>query len=264
MPLAFFVCMAIWSGFRYFAATETTQDHGFISSISSALWRFSTKGLIGIVFPFGVVIIWLIISRRWRETFALFSPIGILLFAAIAMPWLILVQQANPDFFRFFFIQEHLLRYATRMHDRYQPILLLSPHHPGRDASLVRLSAGGVPGYPEEGRDALFGGVEKRFLLVWIGLILIFFSISSSKLIPYIAPIFLPIALIFGHLFRRYEDEPDTADADSRPASLPSDGDPAIASLHGRSDWPRFSFASIGLTRESGGPGSPSPFSSRS
>jgi hypothetical protein len=34
----------------------------------------------------------------------------------------------------------------------------------------------------------------------------VFFSISSSKLIPYIAPIFLPIAVTLGHLFRLYED----------------------------------------------------------
>ncbi len=58
---------------------------------------------------------------------------------------------------------------------------------------------------------ALFGGDEKRFLLVWIGVILVFFSLSSSKLIPYIAPVFLPIALIFGHIFRRYEDATDEA-----------------------------------------------------
>ena len=209
MPLAFFVCMAIWSGFRYFASTETIKIRLYLLYIFSAL-AFLTKGLIGIVFPFGVVILWLIISRRWRDTFALFSPIGILCFAAIAMPWLILVQKANPDFFRFFFIQEHLLRYATRMHNRYQPFYFYFPI----------ILAGTLPWcafLPEVLRGIrrnagiIFSSVEKRFFLVWICLILIFFSISSSKLIPYIAPIFLPIALIFGHLFRIYEDNRDTA-----------------------------------------------------
>jgi 4-amino-4-deoxy-L-arabinose transferase-like glycosyltransferase len=209
MPLAFFVCMAVWAGFRYFAAAQRRNAWLYLLYFFSAL-AFLAKGLIGIVFPFGIIVIWLILSRRWREAFALFSPVGFLLFAVVTMPWLILVQQANPDFFRFFFIQEHLLRYATRMHDRYQPIYFYLPI----------ILAGTLPWcafLPEALRGirskagVLFDGDEKRFLLTWIGVILIFFSISSSKLIPYIAPVFLPIALFFGHIFRRYEDDMDAA-----------------------------------------------------
>jgi 4-amino-4-deoxy-L-arabinose transferase-like glycosyltransferase len=55
-------------------------------------------------------------------------------------------------------------------------------------------------------RVPLFKASEKYFLFIWIFFIFIFFSFSSSQLIPYIAPIFLPIAVIFGHLFRLYED----------------------------------------------------------
>lgn len=203
MPLAFFVCMAIWSGFRSFAEAERKKGWLYLLYLFSAL-AFLAKGLIGIAFPFGVLVIWLLVSGRWREVFALLSPVGILVFSAVSLPWLILVQQQNPDFFRFFFIQEHLLRYATRMHDRYQPFYFFIPI----------LLAGTLPwcaflpeaiqgaGKGEKG----FGSVEKRFLLTWFGLIFLFFSISSSKLIPYIAPVFLPVALGFGHLFRRYEE----------------------------------------------------------
>jgi 4-amino-4-deoxy-L-arabinose transferase-like glycosyltransferase len=203
MPLAFFVCMAIWSGFRYFAAAQRKRGWLYLLYLFSAL-AFLAKGLIGIAFPFGVVTIWLLVSGRWREILSLFSPVGILIFSAVSLPWLILVQKANPDFFRFFFIQEHLLRYATRMHDRYQPFYFYLPI----------LLAGTLPWcafLPEalrgRGRkEPWFGGIEKRFLWTWFGLILLFFSISSSKLIPYIAPVFLPLALGFGHLFRRYEE----------------------------------------------------------
>jgi 4-amino-4-deoxy-L-arabinose transferase-like glycosyltransferase len=209
MPLAFLVCMAIWSGFRYFASTEKIKIRLYLLYIFSAL-AFLTKGLIGIVFPFGVVIVWLIFSRRWRDTFAIFSPFGALFFAAIAMPWLILVQKANPDFVRFFFIQEHLLRYATRMHNRYQPFYFYVPIILAGTLPWCAFLPEALRGIRRNAR-IIFSNVEKRFVLVWICLILTFFSISSSKLIPYIAPIFLPIALIFGHLFRTYEDNPDTA-----------------------------------------------------
>lgn len=203
MPLAFLVCMAIWSGFRCFATAEKKKGWLYLLYLFSAL-AFLAKGLIGVAFPFGVLIIWLLASGRLREVFGLFSPVGVLIFSAVSLPWLIFVQQQNPDFFRFFFIQEHLLRYATQMHDRYQPFYFFIPI----------LLAGTLPWcafLPEAIRglgkgEKLFGSTEKRFLLTWFGLIFLFFSISSSKLIPYITPIFLPVALGFGHLFRRYEE----------------------------------------------------------
>ena len=208
MPLAFFVCLATWCGFRYFALGPRRKVWLYLLYLFSAL-AFLAKGLIGIVFPFGIVLIWLIVSRNWRETFALFSPVGILLFAALAVPWLILVQRANPDFFRFFFIQEHLLRYATKMHDRYQPIYFYLPIVLAGTLPWCAYLPEAVRGIRLKPGTALFGGDEKRFLGVWIGVILVFFSLSSSKLIPYIAPVFLPIALIFGQIFRRYEDVTD-------------------------------------------------------
>jgi len=205
MPLAFLVCLAIWSGFRYLAAEPRRKVWLYLLYIFSAL-AFLAKGLIGIAFPFGVLIVWLIVSRRWRDSVALFSPVGILLFAVIALPWLILVQQANSDFFRFFFIQEHLLRYATTMHGRYQPIYFYLPIILAGTLPWCAYLPEAVRGIRLKPRTTLFSGNEKRFLLAWIGVILVFFSISSSKLIPYIAPVFVPIALIFGHIFRRYED----------------------------------------------------------
>ena len=126
MPLAFFVCLAIWSGFRYLDDTQRPKNRLYQLYLFSAL-AFLAKGLIGIVFPFGVLVVWLLVSRRWRELFSLASPVGMLAFGVVALPWLILVQKANPDFFRFFFIQEHFLRYATRMHSRYQPVYFYLP-----------------------------------------------------------------------------------------------------------------------------------------
>jgi len=203
MPLAFMVCLAIWCGFRYLADETKKKGWLYLLYFFSAL-AFLTKGLIGVVFPFGVVFVWLLVSGRLREIFALFSPVGILIFSAVSLPWFILVQRENLDFLRFFFIQEHFLRYATKMHDRYQPFYFYLPI----------VLAGTLPwcAYLPEVIRALgkvkssIGVVEKKFLLTWVGVIFLFFSVSSSKLIPYIAPIFPPLALWFGHLFRRYEE----------------------------------------------------------
>ena len=204
IPLTFFVGLATWAGYRYFAGDCQRKSWLYLLYINCAL-AFLTKGLIGIVFPFAILFLWLLISGRWRDVLRLFSPVGFLIFLLISCPWIILVQKANKDFLWFFFIQEHFLRYTTTFHSRnhtilfYIPVVVLGTLP--WSAFLLKALKEGV-----EKRVLFFKAAEKRFLLIWILFILVFFSISSSKLIPYIAPIFLPIAVIFGHLFRWYEE----------------------------------------------------------
>ena len=204
MPLAFFVSVAVWFGFRYFSDRAYGKKHIYLFYLFCAL-AFLTKGLIGIVFPSAIVIIWLVLSGRWREILRLFSLAGIVIFLAVAGPWLFLVQRANKDFLWFFFVQEHFLRYTTTMHSRNEPFYFYVPI----------IIAGAMPWWAflfkavKEGGAklfTLFATAEKRFLLTWAGFIFLFFSISSSKLIPYIAPVFLPIAVFMGHIFRTYDD----------------------------------------------------------
>jgi 4-amino-4-deoxy-L-arabinose transferase-like glycosyltransferase len=204
MPLAFFVCLATWAGYRYFVGDGQKKGWLYLLYFSSGL-AFLTKGLIGVVFPFAVVILWLFISKRWRDMLRLFSPVGMILFLLISCPWIILVQKANKDFMWFFFIHEHFLRYTSTIGGRNHPIWFYVPFVVlgtlPWSAFLLKALKEGV-----EKRAPLFKATEKHFLLIWIFFIFIFFSFSSCKLIPYIIPIFIPIAIIFGHLFRLYED----------------------------------------------------------
>jgi 4-amino-4-deoxy-L-arabinose transferase-like glycosyltransferase len=191
-------------GYRYFAGECQRKGWLYLLYVGSAL-AFMTKGLIGVVFPFGIMILWLSISKRWRDILKLFSPVGMILFLLISCPWIILVQKANKDFLWFFFVREHFLRYTATHGSRNQPIWFYVPFVvlgtlPWSAFLLKALKEGA------EKRASLFKATEKHFLLTWIFFIFIFFSFSSCKLIPYIAPIFLPIAIIFGRLFMLYED----------------------------------------------------------
>jgi 4-amino-4-deoxy-L-arabinose transferase-like glycosyltransferase len=126
MPLTFFVCLATWAGYRYFAGECQKKGWLYLLYAGSAS-AFLTKGLIGIVFPFAITVLWLLISKRWRHILRLFSPVGMILFLLISCPWIILVQKANKDFLWFLFIQEHFLRYTTKLHHRSHTILLYVP-----------------------------------------------------------------------------------------------------------------------------------------
>ncbi|MHB8829269.1 MAG: glycosyltransferase family 39 protein [Syntrophales bacterium] len=203
MPLAFFICAAIWSGFRFFAGAEKRKRRLYGLYLFSA-FAFLTKGLIGIVFPFGVIGVWLIVSGRFRDILRLVSPLGIMLFSLVSLPWLILVQRENPDFFRFFFIQEHFLRYTTKIHDHYQPFYYYVPVLLAGALPWIAWLPEAIRGF--KGAEPLFKREEKAFLLSWTGVIFFFFSLSSSKLVPYLTPLFPPLALLFGVIFSRYDE----------------------------------------------------------
>ncbi|NQU03901.1 MAG: glycosyltransferase family 39 protein [Syntrophaceae bacterium] len=204
IPLAFFVCLAIWTGYRYIEKRGRGKTWLYLFYFSSAL-AFLTKGLIGIVFPFAILILWLLISRRWRDVFMLFSPVGIIILLAVSCPWIILAQKANQDFLWFFFIREHFLRFATDASDREGPFFYFIPIIIAGTlpwcAFLIEATTGDT-----NRKNRIQENLDLRFLLTWIVFILVFFSVSSSKLIPYITPLFLPLAVIFGYIFSLYDD----------------------------------------------------------
>ncbi len=156
------------------------------------------KGLIGIVIPGMIIGAWIMLLGEWRLLKTIYLPSGLAVFLLIAAPWHLLVGRANPEFFNFYFIHEHFQRYLTKVHGRYQPVWFFIPIvflglFPW-SAFLVQAIKHNTPSSwreRHEHRDALF-------LILWAGLVFIFFSISDSKLVPYILPVFPPLALLIG------------------------------------------------------------------
>ncbi|MFA7242720.1 MAG: glycosyltransferase family 39 protein [Sulfuricellaceae bacterium] len=154
-----------------------------------------SKGLIGMVLPGAVLVIYTLIQRDFTIWKRLHFLTGVPLFFAIAAPWFIAVSNANPEFFHFFFIHEHFERFLTKGHNRYHPWYTFIPILAlGILPWLTMLfPALGRAWKPEPGRFQ-----PKRFLLVWAVFIFVFFSVSSSKLPSYILPIFPALALLIG------------------------------------------------------------------
>jgi 4-amino-4-deoxy-L-arabinose transferase-like glycosyltransferase len=160
-----------------------------------------TKGLIGMLIPGMIIGAWILLLGEWRLLKTLYIPSGLFLFLLIVAPWHLLVNRANPEFFNFYFIHEHFVRYLTKVHGRYQPFWFFVPivllgMFPW-SAFLVQAISRSIPSSwreRHEHRDALF-------LLLWVCLVFLFFSASDSKLIPYILPIFPPLAILIGRYF---------------------------------------------------------------
>lgn len=169
--------------------------HGLYASAALATLA---KGLIGFLLPGAVIFVWLLVFNEWRRLRPFYLATGLLLFAAIAVPWHILIAQRNPEWAWFYFVHEHWLRFTTTTHGRYQPVWYFIP--------VVLLGLFPWTGFLWPAlRTALPGNSTRRadytdraFPLVWAAFIFLFFSASKSKLVPYILPVFPPLALVLG------------------------------------------------------------------
>ncbi|GHV53524.1 glycosyl transferase [Synergistales bacterium] len=194
MPVSCFITVAAAS---FYVAARSGNRRWYLLFYAATALAVLTKGLIGIILPGGVAFWYIVLTKKWRlAQDALYLP-GIALFFIITVPWFYLVCKANPDFFRFFFIQEHFLRYATKMHGRYEPFWFFLPMIPAAilpwtGFALSLFGRGSVLRQPAD-KDAKDANV---YLLLWFGVILLFFSLSSSKLVPYIVPCMPPLAIL--------------------------------------------------------------------
>ena len=163
-----------------------------VAAWAGAALGFLSKGLIAIVLPGAIFVIYLLITRQWRLLMKLEWVWGPLAFAAIALPWPLLVQSRNPEWANFFFIYEHFSRFSSEEHNRLGSMLYFVPVVivgllPWTPALLGLLRRDGRQAV----RDAYSGAVINVPLLltIWCVFQFVFFSISQSKLPSYLLPI---------------------------------------------------------------------------
>lgn len=155
-----------------------------------------SKGLIGLVIPGGAAGLYLLLSRRLRLLARVPWIGGTLLALAIAAPWHLAVGARHPDFYWFYFIHEHFLRYATDSAARWQPPWFFLPVLAVGLLPWSGLLAGAGTLFRAEGPRGAARRDTALFLACWAGFVFVFFSASHSKLVPYILPAFLPLSVL--------------------------------------------------------------------
>jgi 4-amino-4-deoxy-L-arabinose transferase-like glycosyltransferase len=157
-----------------------------------------SKGLMGLVLPGAAMFFYIVAQRDLSVLKRMHWLPGLAVFFIITAPWFYLVMKANPEFFHFFFIHEHFERFATKVHDRYQPWYFFIP------IMLVGMLPWTLVMFDtllrswKNGARAVNVFSPVRFLFVWSVFIFVFFSISDSKLPSYVLPIFPALALLMG------------------------------------------------------------------
>lgn len=136
---------------------------------------------------------------------------GAAIWALIALPWHVMVSVRNPDFLRFFVVVQNFERFfgETREHVKpfwfFLPIFIVGLFTWGpmafpafaaaarRARKAVRLTKGrmGEVEQQTDSRDA-----AALYLLLWVAIVICFFSASSCKLVSYIWPAYPAAALL--------------------------------------------------------------------
>src|SRR5580698_9485085 len=213
--LTFSIALALWALLRTLDEEERHPKAWAALMAASLAIGVLLKSLIGIVFPIGAAILYLLITRQLfaARTWKRLSPIrGLLIILLIAAPWHILGTIRNPPYFSFtmkslpgeyhgfwwfFFINEQLLRFLNLRYPRdYDTVprslfwlfnlIWLFPWS-------VYLPAAFKLNYQPVDR----AGRTRLMALCWIGFVMVFFTFSTTQEY-YSMPIYPAMALLVG------------------------------------------------------------------
>jgi 4-amino-4-deoxy-L-arabinose transferase-like glycosyltransferase len=209
------IALALWAFLRVLDEQER-HPRAWAATLAACLGvGLLLKSLIGVVFPIGSVVIYLLCTRQifsirtWRRLRP-FSGLAIILL--IAAPWHILATLRNPPYFSFtmrsvpgeyhgflwfFFINEQLLRFLNLRYPRdydtvprlYFWLLNLAWLFPWSVylPSVFRLSY----------RPLDRAGKTRLLALCWIAFVMVFFTFSTTQEY-YSMPIYPAMALLIG------------------------------------------------------------------
>ena len=156
------------------------------------------KGPLGLLLPVLVLGAYILATREWRWLREFLSPWAIAAFVVVAAPWYVaILLDQGRHFLDVFILGHNIQRFTSTVHNHPGPFwyylpLLLAGLFPW--SGLVIPSLFGL--HPRVARSDLF-------VLLWLGLPLVFFSLAGSKLPGYILPCVPPLAILMGRAAER-------------------------------------------------------------
>jgi len=205
--LAFFLAAAL--GAFYAAARGDSFSRGPARRwllISAAMLALGTlaKGPIALLLGGAIALTWMAIERRLRQVAQMPLVWCLVIYAAIVVPWFVLVEARNPGFVHFFIVHEHLERYVASSEHGWGPWFFIPIVIGGAWPWIFFVPLGwsamrAGDGLSESAKDPSGRRAAARFLAIWFVVIFVFFSIPRSKLGSYILPALVPLAIVAGY-----------------------------------------------------------------
>jgi 4-amino-4-deoxy-L-arabinose transferase-like glycosyltransferase len=208
MPLTamFTAAMLCWYGWYLSARRRWLLAFYFFSALATL-----AKGPVAVFLAGLIIVVFAALRRDWRLIQRTLWPIGIAVYLIVAVPWFIAVQHANPEFFRVFFLQHNLERFATNLYHHPQPfwfyipvaLLAVMPW----TVFLVEALVDAIRGWRFTVQQPAGQEDLRTYLALWFLLPIAFFSLSQSKLPGYILPAIPAGAILLADFIRRREED---------------------------------------------------------
>jgi 4-amino-4-deoxy-L-arabinose transferase-like glycosyltransferase len=190
MALAAMFSLAMLAWYAWWETSHKAYLAGFYVFLALAVLA---KGPVALALAGVVVVLFAVAAQDARIVLrSLWIP-GLLLFLLVVLPWYLAIQTRHPDFFRVFILEHNLARFGSNLYHHEQPVwfylpvaaLALVPWSVFVGVSMVEV----VRAWWAE-RKALFdsGDALNIFLMLWLIVPVLFFSLSRSKLPGYILP----------------------------------------------------------------------------
>jgi 4-amino-4-deoxy-L-arabinose transferase-like glycosyltransferase len=199
MTLAFFVCGAIFAGYLAETTDGKSRRNWYLLGAASAGFATLVKGPVGFVVPVLVLLIFNRVDGRRGAWKRLFAPLNLVLFFALTLPWFVGLCLVHRDFFHYGIVVESLSRFtSTKTIQRsapfyYFPFVILVTFLPWS----ILLPEASVAAWKER----WVKNSADRLCLIWSVVVVIFFSLSQSKLPNYILSVTVSSGILIARLF---------------------------------------------------------------
>jgi 4-amino-4-deoxy-L-arabinose transferase len=154
---------------------------------------FMTKGFLAWALPVLIAVPYMLWQRRLGELLR-YGPLAIGVAVLVCLPWVLAIHNLEPDFWRFFFWNEHIRRFSADNAQHVRPWWFFLPIMTVACLPWTGLLPNTLHQAWKEKRHPAIA-----FLALWLLLPLGLFSLSNGKLPTYIMPCLLPLALLMGH-----------------------------------------------------------------
>ena len=193
-PMMFWVSCATVA---FHMALERGHQGWCVAGWAAVGFAVLTKGPVGLVLPLLVGLGEALICRK--PVSRLFRPSGFAVFALLVGPWFLAVALRHPEFLHYAFVRETFERFTTDSMRRTGPFYYFLPILFVGAFPWVTLLLTGARGLWTFWKQR---AGDEVFLLLWVLLPIIFFSISQSKRPGYILPVIPAVALLGARIIR--------------------------------------------------------------